>query len=247
VGGKGEGGDQWRPNQKAAIMSFLPSQLPLELPFEQHMTAAHFFVSEANAPAHALVTYWPKWPSRVVLLTGPEGAGKTHLTSVWCAQSGAVRLSGADIAGLHIGEEQAYAVENIDGERVCEQKLFHILNSAREANAWLLLTSRLPAHAQWPALPDLASRLRALPHAALAGSDDGLVRAVLIKQFKDRQLIVEPDVIDYVVRRMERSLGMVRILVEALDREALALGRRVTRAVAAQVLMRVSDEGEDDG
>jgi chromosomal replication initiation ATPase DnaA len=226
----------------------LPSQLPLELPFEQHMTGAHFFVNAANEAAHGLVTGWPQWPARTLLLTGPEGSGKTHLASIWASLAGAVKVDAFALEGFLPQAGKTYVVEDIDGGNVTEHALFHLLNASREANAWLLLTAQKGVCAGWPLLPDLASRLRAVPHAALFQSDDDLVRAVLVKQFKDRQLVVEEDVVDYVVRRMERSTAMIRMLAEALDREALSLGRRVTRVVASQVLARLTKEttGDDD-
>ena len=136
------------------------------------------------------------------------------------------------------------AIENIDDPNVSERALFHLLNSAREYGAWLLLTARRGPTAEWPALPDLASRLRALPVATLALPQGDLLRAVLVKLCDERQLVVEPDVIDYMFHRMERSLAMARQLIAALDSEALARGRPITRRVAAAVLAQL---GDDDG
>ena len=85
-------------------------------------------------------------------------------------------------------------------------------------------------------LPDLRSRIRALPVAEIFAPDDALLRAVLVKLFADRQLAVEPNVIDYVLVRMERSTEAAQRLVDTADRLALEMQRAVTRPVAAAAL-----------
>ncbi len=117
-------------------------------------------------------------------------------------------------------------------------RLFHLLNLASEQGVSVLMTARTKP-AQWRVqLPDLTSRLRSLPVATIGPPDDNLLRAVLLKQFLDRQLNVEPNVIAFLAKRMERSMDAVRRLVVTLDREALAKGRRITRQFAAEVLSR---------
>ena len=106
----------------------------------------------------------------------------------------------------------------------------------REEEAFLLITARA-APASWSvALPDLASRLRAIPTVALSAPDDALLRAVLVKLFADRQLAVDESLVSYLATRIERSFAAARAAVEALDREALRLKRPVTRALAAEFL-----------
>jgi chromosomal replication initiation ATPase DnaA len=127
------------------------------------------------------------------------------------------------------------AIENVQ-ELADEAALFHLLNLVREQRLQVLLTTDTAPGDLSVKLPDLRSRLKALPLASIAAPDDPLLRAVLVKLFADRQLSVEPHVIDYVLVRMERSmLGAERLVAEA-DRQALRLQRRVTRAVAAAAL-----------
>ena len=114
-----------------------------------------------------------------------------------------------------------------------EGPLFHLINSVAEQGGALLLTSRHPAE-EWRAeLPDLRSRLRMATPVTIGAPDEELLRKALVKLFADRQLVVEKAVIDYLLLRMERSLASAVALVEALDREALAAGRAITRPMAA--------------
>jgi chromosomal replication initiation ATPase DnaA len=216
-----------------------PRQLALDLPHRAAMGRADFLVGAANEAAIALIDRWPDWPSKVVLLAGPVGSGKTHLVEVWRAASGAGIVAAADLSD---GDAEplvgrgAVAVEDLHAGAIDEKALFHLLNLATERHASVLLTSRV-----WPsALPlkiaDLASRLRAAQPVELAEPDDDLLRRVLIKLFADRQLTVDQAVIDFIVTRMERSLEAANAIVERLDREALAEGRAITRRLAGAAL-----------
>lgn len=219
-----------------------PRQYPLSLPVEHRFGAEDYFVSGPNRAAHALVTSWPDWPDRILFLVGPEGAGKSHLAAIW-----------AEDAGAHAAADAADALEAViarperpilldDCDSADETELFHLLNAVREAWGQLLLTAKSTPTPDWPRLPDLASRLRALPVARLEPCDDAMVAAVLLKLLDDRQLRVETGVVEFVALRAERSLGALRALVEALDRESLARGRAVGRGLAADVIARLQEE-----
>ena len=119
---------------------------------------------------------------------------------------------------------------------VDERALFHLLNLAREADAYVLLTGRVPPSAFDTELRDLRSRLRAVPVVPLSPPDDPLFRALIVKFCADRQMVVDESLVGYLTTRIERSPAAARRAVEMLDAEALRRGRPVTRALAAEVL-----------
>lgn len=217
-------------------------QLTFDLPPVPALGRADFFVSESNRAALALLDGWRDWPGGQLALTGPEGAGKSHLAAIWVAETRAAALAAQDLAGADIPALAAAGhvlVEDADraaGDAGFETALFHLANLVRAQGGRLLVTAR-QAPAAWPCvLPDLASRMQAMPLALLGAPDDGLLSAVLVKLFADRQLAVAPAVVAYLVARMDRSLAAARELVAALDARALAEGRAVTRALAAEIL-----------
>lgn len=215
-----------------------PRQLPLVLPVDAAHGRDDYVVSRANRAAFDLVTA-AQWPSDVVLLIGPEGAGKTHLAAVFAEATGARIVAADDLAGrdpLALAGE-AIVVEDA-GEGTDARALFHLLNAVRQRGGRCLITARR-GPAVWGAeLPDLASRLRAATPIELGLPDDRLLEAVLGKLFADRQTTVDPAVVAYLARRMERSFTSAVHLVAALDREALAAKSPITRALAAGVLAR---------
>jgi chromosomal replication initiation ATPase DnaA len=215
-----------------------PQQLVFELPHRPAMGREDFLVSDSNAAAVALIDRWPDWPVGAAVIAGSKGSGKTHLANVWLLRSGGriFEASGISRDGVPaIAAAGSAAIENIQ-ELADEAALFHLLNLVREQRLQLLLTTDAAPGDLSVRLPDLRSRLKALPLASIAAPDDPLLRAVLVKLFADRQLSVEPHVIDYVLVRMERSMLGAEHLVAEADRQALRLQRRVTRAVAAAAL-----------
>jgi len=215
-------------------------QLVLELPVEERFLREEFLPAPANRQALAMVDQWPDWPGRLLLIVGPEGSGKTHLSAIFAQRSGAIALSPTQLPSVpELAELRATALLLDDADRVADETaLFHLLNFAGECGAYLLLTARRAPREDNVRLPDLLSRLRRAPMLELGGPDDALLRAALEKLFRDRQLAVEPGLVDYIALRLERSLGAARAFVRDLDRESLARGRRVTRALAAELLER---------
>ncbi|MFM7332862.1 MAG: chromosomal replication initiator DnaA [Tabrizicola sp.] len=212
-------------------------QLAFDLPNAEALTREDFFVAQSNALALAQVDAWQTWPGRKLLLVGPEGAGKTHLAHVWAAHSGAVILSGPDMAQTDVAALAGRPVVVDDADRIgpAEAQLFHLHNLATSGAA-LLLAARTPPRDWGLTLPDLVSRMQATQIARLEAPDDALLSAVLVKLFADRQVAVPANLIPYLVSRMPRSIGAARTLVTAIDARALAAGRPITRALAGEVL-----------
>lgn len=210
----------------------MSGQFTFEFPQPPSWDAADFVVGAANAQAVAWIERWPDWPGAGLVLVGPQGAGKTHLAEVWRRKSGAVVLP-ADATWGMLGTARYAVIEDVSGGG---EALLHVHNLVAERRGHVLLTARtLPQ--EWAiALPDLRSRMRALAVARLLAPDDGLLAAVMVKLFTDRQLRVTPEVIAYLTKRLDRSFAAIGAAVDRLDRAALAEQRTVTTQFARGVL-----------
>ncbi|MGE3528418.1 MAG: DnaA/Hda family protein [Methyloceanibacter sp.] len=214
-------------------------QLTLDLPHRTALGAEDFLVSACNRAAVKMIDCWPQWPDRVQLLIGPPASGKTHLARVWQALSEARALDAGTlridfIDGLGAGA--ALIVEDVDRAGYDEKALFHLLNLARENQLAVLLTAR-SAPSRWPvSLPDLLSRLNAVPVVEIGPPDEALITTVMLKHFTDRQLDIDPKVLTYLSLHVERSLAAAAAAVAAVDRAALATGRKITRQLVSEVL-----------
>jgi len=221
-------------------------QLPLNLPHDPSFAREDFLAAPANAEALRAIEAWPDWAGRMLLLVGPAGSGKSHLGAIWARAAEAATVEAESLIEAmpaDLARCKAILIENADRIGAAEANLFHLVNLVRESGASMLLTARSAPDGWGLKMPDLRSRLRVAPVVTLREPDAELARAVLFKLFSDRQLAVEPAVIAYIGLRIDRSLGAARAIVEALDREALARGKAVTRGMAALVLRDAQGEG----
>ena len=226
-----------------------PRQLAFDLSLDPRFGREDFLVSPSNERAYALIERWPDWPDPVLVLVGPKGSGKSHLAAIWAASAHAWTVDAFEVSGSrvpHLVSNGALVIEDADGSDRDEAALFHLLNLARERGACVLVTAAAPPDRWSLRTPDLLSRLRLAPSVALDPPDDALLRAVLVKLFVDRQLVVDTTVVDYVALRIERSLARAAEVVAALDREALSRGRRITRPMAAEVLGGAAEADDED-
>ena len=215
------------------------TQLTLDLPHRAALGAEDFLVSDCNIAAVKLVDSWPKWQESAWLLIGPPSSGKTHLARVWQARSGARLLDAKMLDTKFIDEVREgtpIVVEDADSSAYDERALFHLLNLAREKQLFVLLSAR-GAPSRWTiSLPDLASRLKAVPIVEIRAPDDALLRMVMLKHFADRQLDVDPKVLEFLALHVDRSLQAAAAAVEAVDRLALGTGRKINRQLVVEAL-----------
>lgn len=193
-----------------------------------------YVVGPSNAAAVAALDAWPAWHAGCLALVGPEGVGKSHLAQTWAAQAGAVRLDRED-PDVSAAAGRPALVEDVD-QGVAEEALFHLINMAGREGGGLLLTARTPP-ASWPAaLPDLRSRLNALPVGLIDEPDDVVLEAVLRRLFAERSIRPSDDIYPYLLRRMPRSAIHAREIVRRLDEAADERQRPVSRALAREIL-----------
>lgn len=219
-------------------MASPPRQLALALDHAEKLSREDFLPGPPNEVALTMIERWPDWPAHALAVTGPEGSGKSHLASIWAALAGARVVSARALQTPMLPDALAtgaLVLEDCVPGSLDERALFHLLNLVREQDGYLLLTARA-VPASWPVLlPDLASRLRAVPVAPVSMPDDALLRAVMVKQFADRQLAVDESLVAYLLARVDRSFAAVQAAVQRLDREALQRKRPVNRTLAAEL------------
>ncbi len=219
----------------------MAEQLNFDLPVRAALGRDDFFVSPANAMALGLVDLWPNWAGGKLVLSGPAGSGKTHLTHVWAALADAQVITAADLtidlvpalAHTPVAVEDVHLIANTPESQTA---LFHLHNLTLAEGNTLLLTG-IGAPLQWGlTLPDLLSRMQGTTVATLEQPDDMLLMAVMAKQFGDRQLMPVPDVLNYIAKHMDRSFASAASVVESLDQLSLSEKRPITKALAKRVI-----------
>jgi chromosomal replication initiation ATPase DnaA len=210
-------------------------QLFLQFPAKSEYKSEDFFISQANKEAFTYVTKWPNWNngiySSILLLYGEDGSGKTHLAHIWQRLTNAKLLS---IKDNFESAKESLILENI--ENIEQEPLLHLINSANENKHYLLLTSNLSPVKLNFSLPDLNSRILAIPSISITSPDQELMKVVLLKNLSDRQLKIHPAAIDYIISRIDRSFSKLFKFIDELERESKTQKRSITIPLAKQVM-----------
>lgn len=219
-----------------------PPRDQLKLPLQRTVPAgaAGFVRSECNAEAARVLDLWPDAAGQVMAICGPAGCGKSHLAAIWAERVGAVPLNGAEAALADPLELEHRPVLLDIAQDADDETLFHLINLAQAEGGALLLVSR-PSPRQWSVqVPDLRSRLDSLRVVAMEPPDDLVLAAILRTRFAEHSIAPGDGVIDYLVRRIDRSAAAAADIVTRLDAEH----RPVTRVLARQVLEAADESGD---
>jgi len=227
-------------------------QIPFDFDLRPALGGEDFLVAPSNADAVQWVERWPDWPGPVLAIVAPEGAGKTHLAHVFQAQSGARLVCVEDLrrqrADGVLAGASALVLEDVEAflDADMAEELLHLYNLAREEGVKILMTATRPPSRWTITLKDLSSRLKTAPVAEISPPDDALITALIVKQFADRQLSVDPDVLTYMLARMDRSFSAVRNLIQAIDAHALAHKRAITIPLVRETMGVMQTQHSDE-
>jgi len=206
-------------------------QLFFKFPIKPVYLAEDFFISPANNHAFNYLNQWPNWNngiySKMLLLHGELGSGKTHLAHIWKDLAKAKILSTADCYNLHLfTSNKSLILEDIS--KIDEELLLHLFNFAHENQQYLLLTSDLPPTQLSFNIADLRSRILAMPAIAINAPDQELLKAVLLKHLSDRQLKIHPAALDYITLRVDRSFSKLIQFIDELEQISKTSKRSIT-------------------
>ena len=212
-------------------------QLVLDLGHTPSHEETDFVTAPGNETAFRHVMSYPDWSSPLTLLVGPPKSGKSHLAAIWAQRAGAHAVSPDDIEAVAgAADPRPVLIEDADRGNYPESGLFHILNQSIRSGRHILMTARSEPR-NWPLrTEDARSRVRLATALFMAPPDDILLSQLFVKLFSDRQIAVEPGLVSYLVKRVERAPDEVVALVEIMDTLALSRGRAVTRTIAAEAI-----------
>lgn len=219
----------------------MADQLVFDWPTGVALGPSDFFVSEANAQAVSMLASPETWPEGKLVLTGPAGCGKSHLARIFEAQTDAAFVQASALPADFKTYTTFVVIEDMENlPATSEEAVFHLHNNLRAVDGNLLMTARTPP-SRWPTtLPDLRSRMEAATVVHIDDPDDALLSALIMKLFADRQIMPKPDLVSYLAKRIERSFSAAANIVNRLDQAALADGRSINRALAADLLDKPS-------
>ncbi len=212
------------------------AQIPLPLSYRTAYAREDFLVADCNKDAVKWLDSYPNWPYPMLLILGPQASGKTHLSSVFTQNIFKAKDLTVENASFF---PAVFALEDIDDRGVDEEALFHLYNETVRKGSFMLLTAK--AMPLWH-LPDLKTRMNTIPIVRIGMPDDTVIMSLILKGLAERQLDIESDVIDYILKHIERSFASVNRFIELAQSFSLAQRRAITVPLAKQVLEQMSRE-----
>ena len=233
----------------------MPSrQLVFDFEHRPALEAQDFLVTPCNRKAVAWIDEWPNWSSPALVIHGPSGCGKSHLSQVFLARTSGVRISSSQLLEKEpsalIGGAGACLLDDMDAaftpgnKDALEEALLHLYNTLKEHESTIMITAKSPPSRWGISLADLSSRLKTATLAEISPPDDTLLAAVLVKQFSDRQLKIDSDVVAFVQTRIERTFRALGQFVATADKLALAQKSRISIPLVRLVLEKLDETNQ---
>ena len=219
----------------------MSDQLILKFPEHRAYKKEDFYVSPSNEEAFDFISSWPKWIKRIVNIFGPAGSGKSHLASILKSKTKCLEILPKDLNENIISEfktKEVLIIENFN-EKVSEQLLFSLWNTALQDNKYFLINSIKPISSYKFKLPDLVSRIKSSLSIGIKLPSDDLISAIIAKNFSDKQIIVEEKHIDYIIKRIDRSYEKISQFILTLDSYSLKKGSPFGLKMIKEVLKMI--------
>ena len=186
-------------------------QLLLNFKNNKNFNYEDFFVSKSNYFAFQLIEKWPKWEKNILNIYGEKFSGKTHLSNIFLSKNKGLKIKESEIDETVYKKFKLY--ENIiidDFKNNCDEKLMYsIFNLVDQSNKYLIINSIGPINEIDFKLNDLKSRSKNCLFAKIENPDDELMFAIILKTFSDRQIQIDKKLIDFIIKRIDRSYGKI--------------------------------------
>ena len=219
----------------------MSDHLILKFPDHRAYKKEDFYVSPSNEQAFDFISSWPKWIKRIVNIFGPSGSGKSHLASILKSKTKCLEIMPKDLNENIISTfktKEVLIIENFN-EKISEQLLFSLWNTALQDNKYFLINSTKPINSYKFKLPDLISRIKSSLSIGIKLPSDDLISAIIVKNFSDKQIIVDEKHIDYIIKRIDRSYEKISQFILILDKYSLKKGSPFSLKLIKEVLKMI--------
>ena len=198
----------------------------------------NFFVSTSNLEAFEILNNWPKWIKKFINLYGEKYSGKSHLAKIFESKSTCLNISEKNFKEeilIKFKTKQSLIIEDYQNN-ISENLLYSLINIVEQENKYLLITSEKPINEFNYKLNDLVSRLNNFLYIKLGAPDDELIYALIVKNFSDRQITIDKKLIDYIIKRIDRSYKSIFVFISKIDQLSLQKGKPINLEVIKKVL-----------
>ena len=199
------------------------NQLILNFDYEQNFKDQDFYVSKSNEFSFKLLNSWPNWERNFLNLIGEKFSGKTHLVNIFLHKFKGIKIEANDITNEFLKKVKIYeniVIENFNN-KIDESLFFTLLNIIDQDNKYLILTSKIPIVDYFFKLDDLNSRSKNFILSNIEKPGDDLMFALILKNLSDRQISIDKKLIDFIIKRIDRSYGKIFDFIYKIDKISL--------------------------
>ena len=214
------------------------NQLLLNFKHNKNFNYNDFYVSKSNYYAFQLIEKWPKWEKNILNIYGEKFSGKTHLINIFLNKNNGIKLKEKDVNEYVFKKFKLH--ENIvidDYNNKCDEKLMYsVFNLVDQDNKYLIINSLKPINEINFKLKDLKSRSKNCLFAKIENPDDELMFAIILKSFSDRQIKIDKKLIDFIIKRIDRSYGKIADFIYKVDELSLKKKKAIDFKTIKEIL-----------
>ena len=214
------------------------NQLLINFNLKKDYDEQDFYVSPSNKYAFNIINGWPKWLKRTVNLYGEQYSGKSHLSKIFETKTTCLNIESINFTNeilLKFKTKQALIVENFNFN-IPEKLLYSLINIVEQENKYLLITSLKPINKFDFKLKDLNSRINNCLFVEIGVPDDELIYALIVKNFSDRQINIDKKIIEYIIKRINRSYKDIFLFIYKVDQLSLQKGKPINLSIIKKIL-----------
>ena len=214
------------------------NQLLLNFEYKQNFKDEDFYVSNSNYYAFNLINSWPKWEKNFLNICGEKYSGKTHLSNIFLKKFKGIKIDANSFENKNLKEIKIYEnviLDNLE-QNVDERLIYSLFNIIDQDNKYLIINSLIPVSKISFKLEDLRSRTKNCLVAKIDKPEDDLMFALILKNFSDRQIIIDKKLIDFIIKRVDRSYGKIFEFIYKIDEISLKRKKSIDFKIIKEVL-----------
>ncbi len=214
------------------------NQQILNFHYDQNFKDQDFYVSKSNENSFILLNKWPKWEKNFLNIIGEKFSGKTHLINIFHKKFKGIKISSDKIDNEFLKKIKIYEnviIEDLN-ENVNENLFFTLLNTIEQDNKYLIITTRKPIVDFNFKLEDLNSRSKNFLLSFIQKPEDDLMYALILKNLSDRQISIEKKLIDFIIKRIDRSYGKISDFIYKIDEISLKRKKSIDFKIIKEAL-----------
>ena len=214
------------------------NQLIIKFNYEQNFKDDDFYVSKSNQHIFSLLNKWPIWEKNFLNISGEKFSGKTHLINIFLKKFRGIKLESNLLTNDNLKElkiHQNIILENLN-ENIDERLIYTLINTIEQDNKYLIVTTSKPIVNFDFNLNDLKSRSKNFLLQNIEKPDDDLMFALILKNLSDRQISLDKKIIDYIIKRIDRSYSKIFDFIYKIDEVSLKKKKSIDFKLIKEVL-----------